>query len=91
MVVVVILLGVVALLAVGWCALHARREVLRRRQVARVRAALEPRTTVAELRERCGADELPRYPTPAGAGGTPDTSAPAGPTPAAADRDGSRS
>lgn len=77
--VILALLGVVALSAVAWCAFHVRREVLRRRQVARVRAALEPRTTVAELRERCGADLLPRYPTPTVAAGGPDPAVTVGP------------
>lgn len=63
---ILVLLGAVVLGVVLWVAHHVRREAIRRRQVERVRAALEPQPTVAELRERCGADVLPRYPTPAG-------------------------
>jgi hypothetical protein len=68
MAVVLALLGAVALLAVSWCALHVRREVLRRRQAAHVRAALEPRATVAGPGERCGADEVPRCSSPTATG-----------------------
>ena len=57
------LLGAVALGTVMWVACHVRREVLRRRQVARIRAVLAERVSVAELRERCAADDLPRHPT----------------------------
>jgi hypothetical protein len=76
------LLGLVVLSVMAWCVLHVRREALRRRQVARVRAILEPRPTVAELRRRCGADGLPRYPspTPTGVVGGPHPAAPVGPT-----------
>lgn len=80
MVWVLAVLGAVAVGVVWWLGLHVRREVLRRRQVARVRAVLEPRTTVAELRERCGADLLPRYPTPPVTAGDPHPAATGGPT-----------
>lgn len=71
------LLGIVAAGTVGWVAHHVRRELLRRRQVARVRAALAApgRISVAELRARCGADGLKRYPTPGRAAGVPDPTA----------------
>lgn len=60
--VILALLGFVAAGLVGWLIYHVWREVLRRRQVARVRARVEQGLTVAELRERCNADSLPRYP-----------------------------
>ncbi|WP_157621627.1 hypothetical protein [Saccharothrix sp. NRRL B-16348] len=80
MVWVLAVVGAVAVGVVWWLALHVRREVLRRRQVARMRATLEARTTVAELRERCGADKLPRYPTPTVAAGGPGPAVTVGPT-----------
>lgn len=69
---IVMLLGAVALGVICWLGHHVRRETLRRRQVDRVRAALAGRTTVAELRARCGADSLARYPTPRAAVTAPD-------------------
>ncbi|NGY63413.1 hypothetical protein G7043_31270 [Lentzea sp. NEAU-D13] len=72
---IVMLLGAVAIGLICWLGHHVHRETLRRRQVARVRAALAGHTSVAELRERCGADEMPRYPTPSGAAGDPDPAA----------------
>jgi hypothetical protein len=62
---VLMFVGAVALLCVLWCAHHVRREYQRRRRVDAVRMALAGRVSVAELRERCDADRLPRYPTPA--------------------------
>lgn len=64
MVWVIGVIGAVALGVVGWLAHHVRRELQRRRQVARVRAAVAGHVSVAELRKRCGADSLARYPTP---------------------------
>lgn len=61
MVVILALLGTVAVAACVWCGHHARRELARRRQVARVRAALAGNTSVAELRARCGADSMPFF------------------------------
>lgn len=69
---IVTLLGAVAVGVLCWLVHHIRREVLRRRQVVRVRATLAGRVSVAELRERCDADSLPRYPTPSGAASDPD-------------------
>ncbi|GLZ29380.1 hypothetical protein Lesp02_15700 [Lentzea sp. NBRC 105346] len=71
-------LGAVVVGIVCWLGYQVRREAIRRRQVTRVRAAVEPRPTVAELRERCGADTLPRYPTPTVAAGDPDLAASVG-------------
>ncbi|MFD9703861.1 hypothetical protein [Lentzea sp. NPDC059081] len=79
----VVILGLLASVAVGtalWVAHHVRREVLRRRQVERVRAALAGRSTVAELRERCGADLMPLFPSPRPAVGAPDPAAGRGST-----------
>lgn len=59
---ILVLLGLVAAGLVGWLIYHVRREILRRRQVARVRAKIEQRPTVGELRKRCDADWMPRYP-----------------------------
>jgi hypothetical protein len=75
------LLGAVAVGIVCWLGHHVHREAIRRGQVARVRTALKPRLTVAELRERCRADELPHYPTPTGAAGDLDLAASVGPIP----------
>ena len=58
------LLGLIAAGLVGWLIYHVRLEVLRRRQVTRVRAQVERSLTVDELRRRCDADSLPRYPGP---------------------------
>ena len=69
---ILVLLGAVACGVVTWVAFHVRREMLRRRQVARVRAALASRISVAELRARCGADSLARFPTPRAEVGDPD-------------------
>ena len=69
------LLAAVAVGTVLWVAHHVRRETLRRRQVACVRTAVAGRMSVAELRERCGADEMPSYPTPSRACGDPDPAA----------------
>jgi hypothetical protein len=77
---IVTLLGAVAVGLVCWLAYHVRREVMRRRRVARVRAAVAGNLSVAELRARCGADEMPRYPTPSRAAGDPDLAAPGGST-----------
>lgn len=74
------LLGTVAWGVVAWMVFHVHRETLRRRQVARVRAAVAGNLSVADLRERCGADEMPRYPTPSRAVGDPDPAAPDGST-----------
>lgn len=63
---VLVVLGVVVPGVVWWCAHHVRRERRRRRQVAGVRAAVQGRVSVADLRTRCGADALPRYPDPSG-------------------------
>jgi hypothetical protein len=68
---ILVLLGAVAVGVVLWVAHHVRRESLRRRQVARVRAAVACHVSVAELRERCGADSLARYPTPSRAASDP--------------------
>lgn len=57
--VIVSLSGLVAVGVVGWTAYHVRRELLGRRHV---RAALRTTVTVAELRARCNADSMPRYP-----------------------------
>jgi hypothetical protein len=59
---ILIMFGAVVIGLIGWLAHHVRREMLRRRQVARIRAAVDGRVSVAELRARCGADSLPRYP-----------------------------
>ncbi|WP_447002440.1 hypothetical protein ACRAKI_22235 [Saccharothrix isguenensis] len=67
------LLGMAVVLSILWCGCHVRREVLRHRQVARMRTALDPRTNASELRERCGTDLLPRYLAPAGVLGIVDT------------------
>lgn len=61
---IVALLGLVALGVVVWLGIKVRRELLRRRRVARVRAQVEQNLTVDELRRRCAADSLPRYPGP---------------------------
>jgi hypothetical protein len=65
MVWVLAVMGAVALGVVGWLVHHARCEFLRRRQVLRVRTAIAAngRVSVAELRRRCEADSLARYPT----------------------------
>jgi hypothetical protein len=80
--VVLAVVGGVAALVVGLVCGAAFREHLRRKQVLRVRAALDAhaedwrrirdagrharstgdRPSVAELRARCGADDLPRHP-----------------------------
>ncbi|WP_090071107.1 hypothetical protein [Lentzea flaviverrucosa] len=75
MVVILALLGAVAVATCVWCGHHVRRETLRRRQVDRVRAALAGKTSVAELRERCGADSLARFPAPRAAVTAPDPAA----------------
>ncbi|MEU3649784.1 hypothetical protein AB0E59_40885 [Lentzea sp. NPDC034063] len=72
---IVTMLGAVAVGLVCWLGHHVRRETLRRRQADRVRAALAGRISVAELRERCGADSLPLLPTPRTAVGDPDPAA----------------
>jgi hypothetical protein len=77
---IVCLLGVVALGTIVWAGHHVRLEQQRQRQVARVRAALAGRVSVAELRQRCGADEMPSYPTPSRAVADPDPAALDGPT-----------
>lgn len=59
---VLAVVGSVAAFTVLWCAHHVRKEHQRRQQVASVRAELVHRPTVAELRERCQADAMPRYP-----------------------------
>jgi hypothetical protein len=71
---VLAVIGAVPLGVVGWLAHHVRRELLRRRRIARVRGvlALNNRVTVAELRRRCDADNLPRYPTPGNGISDPD-------------------
>lgn len=74
------LLGAVACGVAAWVAFHVRRETLRRRQVVRVRAALAGKTTVAELRQRCGADPMPLLPSPRPAAGAPDPAAGRGST-----------
>ncbi|MDX3656246.1 hypothetical protein PV646_02900 [Streptomyces sp. ID05-26A] len=72
---IVTMLGAVAVGLVCWLGHHVRRETLRRRQADRVRAALAGRISVAELRQRCGADKAPRYPTPSRAASDPDLAA----------------
>ncbi|MFD5831018.1 hypothetical protein [Lentzea sp. NPDC060358] len=74
-VIIMCLLGVVALLTIVWVGHHVRVEQQRRCQVARVRAALAGRVSVAELRRRCGADEMPSFPTPSRAVADPDPAA----------------
>ena len=59
---VLALIGAVALVTVCWCGYHVQRELVRRRRVAVVRTQLVHRPTVAELREKCSADAMPRYP-----------------------------
>ena len=59
---ILIMFGAVVVGLIWWLAHHVRRETLRRRQVARIRAAVDDRVSVAELRARCGADSLLRYP-----------------------------
>lgn len=59
---IVVMIGLVALGVVVWLGVKVRRELLRRRQVTRVRAQAERNLTVDELRRRCDADSLPRYP-----------------------------
>lgn len=61
---IVVMIGLVALGVVVWLGVKVRREQLRRRQVSRVRAQVERNLTVDELRRRCGADSMPRYPVP---------------------------
>ena len=62
-VVVGVLLGGTAVLTAAWCVVHAVREYRRRQQVDVVVETIEPRRpTVAELRDRYGADQMPRYP-----------------------------
>ncbi|MEO6085988.1 MAG: hypothetical protein ABIQ18_23045 [Umezawaea sp.] len=80
--VILVLMATVVVVLVAWLVHHVRRELLRRRQVARVRAALAApgRVSVAELRARCGADTLRRYPTPSGTAGVPDPAVPLGST-----------
>ncbi|WNV83704.1 hypothetical protein [Umezawaea sp. Da 62-37] len=77
---VLAVIGAVAFGVVVWLVHHVRREVLRRAQIARVRAALTRpgQVSVAELRARCGADTLRRYPTPIGTAGVPDPAVPTG-------------
>jgi len=65
MVGLLIVIGMAVLGLLTWTGLRVRRGAIRRSQVARVRMALDGRVTVAELRARCGADELARYPSPA--------------------------
>lgn len=57
------LMGLVAFGSVAWPTSEAIREHHRRRGIAVVRAQLDPRLTVAELRERCQADFPPCYPS----------------------------
>ncbi|RDI35390.1 hypothetical protein [Lentzea flaviverrucosa] len=78
---IVMLLGAVTIGSFCWLGHHVRRETRRRRQVNRVRAALAGRTTLAELRSRCGADPLPSFPSPRPATGAPDPVAVRGSTP----------
>jgi hypothetical protein len=59
---VLVVMGAVVVTVLAWLAFRVRREALRRRQVVNVRHRLDPRPTVAELRARCGAERLPRYP-----------------------------
>lgn len=77
---IVTMLGGVAVGLVCWLGHHVRRETLRRRQTARVRAVLAGHISVAELRQRCDADNAPRYPTPSGVASDPDLAALDGPT-----------
>lgn len=72
---IVTMLGAVAVGLVCWLGHHVHVETLRRRQADRVRAALAGRISVAELRQRCGADNAPRYPTPSRAASDPDLAA----------------
>lgn len=67
---VIAILGTVAFGVIGWCGHHVRREHIRRRQVKRVRAAVEGRVSVAELRDRYAADTMPYYPAPSSVVGT---------------------
>lgn len=59
---VLAVMGAVVVTLLVWLAFRVRREALRRRQVVNVRHRLDHRLTVAELRARCGAERLPRYP-----------------------------
>ncbi|MBM7861798.1 hypothetical protein [Lentzea nigeriaca] len=77
---IVMMLGAVVVGLVCWLAFHVHREMRRRRQVERVRAALAGKTSVAEPRARCGADPLPRFPSPRTAVGAPDPAAERGST-----------
>lgn len=60
-----IVIGMAVLGLLTWAGVRFRRGAIRRSQVARVRLTLDGRVTVAELRARCGADKLARYPSPA--------------------------
>jgi hypothetical protein len=63
MAVIIVLLVLVAFGIVAWLTNEAVREHRRRRQITGIRAQFDQRPTVAELRARCHADTLPRYPT----------------------------
>ena len=59
---VLAVMGAVVVTVLVWLVFRVRREALRRRQVVNVRHRLDHRPTVAELRARCGAERLARYP-----------------------------
>lgn len=59
---ILILLGAVALGTATWLAVQVRRDLLRQRQATPAHRALDNHLSVAELRARCDADALPRYP-----------------------------
>ncbi|MDU0289712.1 hypothetical protein [Saccharothrix longispora] len=71
---VLALFSATAVLTIVWCGCHAHHEVLLHCWLAvHPLAILEPGTSVAELRDRHGADLLSRYPAPSKLIGISDT------------------